>query len=78
MRQLQLEISGQEILTKDKAALRLNFYAQYKVVDIEKALLDSKDFEKQLYILIQLALREYVGTQSLDELLDNKKALPHT
>jgi len=75
MRQLQLEISGQEILTKDKAALRVNFYAQYKVTDIEKALLNSKDFEKQLYILIQLALREYVGTQTLDELLDNKEGI---
>lgn len=72
-RQLQLEISGQEMLTKDKAALRMNFYAQYKVIDIEKALVDNKDYEKQLYILIQLALRAYVGTQTLDELLDKKE-----
>lgn len=75
MRQLQLEVSGQEMLTKDKAALRLNFYAQYRVADSEKALLDSKDFEKQLYILMQLALREYVGTQTLDELLDSKEGI---
>lgn len=75
MRQLQLEIAGQEMLTKDKAALRVNFYAQYKVADAEKALLDSKDFEKQLYILMQLALREFIGTRTLDELLDNKDAV---
>ena len=75
MRQLQLEVSGQEILTRDKAALRVNFYAQYQVTDVEKALLDAKDFEKQLYILIQLALREFVGTLTLDELLDNKEAV---
>ncbi|HXR80497.1 MAG TPA: SPFH domain-containing protein, partial [Saprospiraceae bacterium] len=37
MRQQQLEINGQEILTKDKAALRINAWAQYKVADIEKA-----------------------------------------
>ena len=72
LRLQQLEVSGQEMLTKDKAGLRLNFFAQYKIVDIEKALLNSKDVEKQLYILMQLALREYVGTQTLDELLDNK------
>ncbi len=75
MRQLQAEVSGQEMLTKDKAALRLNFYAQYKVVDSKKALLDSKDFEKQLYTLMQLALREYVGTQTLDEILDSKEGI---
>lgn len=74
-RQLQLEISGQEILTKDKAALRLNFFTQYQVVDTEKALIENKDFEKQLYILIQLALREFVGTLTLDELLDNKQSV---
>jgi len=73
MRQLQLEISGQELLTKDKAAIRINFYTQYKVIDIEKALLDNKEYEKQLYILMQLALRTYVGRYTLDELLENKE-----
>lgn len=72
VRQLQLEVSGQEILTKDKATLRLNFYVQYQVADIEKALFRNKEYEKQLYILMQFALREYVGGFSLDELLDKK------
>src|SRR6185436_6340881 len=45
LRQLQLEVSGQEILTKDKAALRVNFYTQYKVNDIIKALIENKDYE---------------------------------
>ncbi|MFY0631669.1 MAG: slipin family protein [Flavobacteriaceae bacterium] len=73
LRQLQLEIAGQELLTKDKAAIRINFYTQYKVVDIEKALLENKDYEKQLYIAMQLVLRAYVGTYSLDELLERKE-----
>ena len=73
MRQMQLEIAGQELLTKDKATLRINFYTQYKVVDIEKALLGNKDYEKQLYILMQLALRIYVGGYTLDELLEKKE-----
>lgn len=73
LRQLQLEISGQELLTKDKAAIRINFYTQYKIIDIEKALLDNKDYEKQLYITMQLALRAYIGTYTLDELLENKE-----
>lgn len=75
LRQLQLEISGQEILTKDKASLRINFFAQYKVIDIVKALIENKDYEKQLYILLQLALREFIGTLSLDELLEKKESV---
>ncbi len=72
LRQLQLEIAGQELLTKDKAAIRINFYTQYKITDIEKALLENKDYEKQLYIAMQLVLRAYVGTYSFDELLERK------
>ncbi|MEM6698065.1 MAG: slipin family protein [Bacteroidota bacterium] len=75
MRAMQMEVSGQEILTKDKAALRVNFYLQYQIVDVEKALLETKDFAKQLYLLMQMAVREYVGTMSLDELLSKKEAI---
>jgi regulator of protease activity HflC (stomatin/prohibitin superfamily) len=75
LRQQQMEVSGQEILTRDKASLRVNFYGQYKVVDIVKALIDNKDFEKQLYMLMQLALREFIGTLSLDELLEKKESI---
>ena len=75
MRQLQLEVAGQEILTKDKASLRINFHVQYKVTDVMKVLMENKDVDKQLYILMQLALREYIGTLSLDELLEKKEVI---
>ncbi len=75
MRQQQLEISGQELLTKDKAGLRINFYVRYQVIDISKALVDNKDFEKQLYVLMQLALRAFVGSLTLDELLSKKDTI---
>ncbi len=75
MRQLQMEVSGQEILTKDKAPLRINFYSQYKVVNIVKTLVENKDAEKQLYVLMQLALREFIGMFTLDELLEQKSAI---
>lgn len=72
MRQMPLELNGQELLTKDKAALRLTYYAQYRVVNVEKALVESGNYQKQLYTVLQLALRAYVGTLTLDELLARK------
>lgn len=75
MRQQQLEVNGQEILTKDKAALRINAWAQYKVADIEKAVLQNKEYDKQLYVAFQLALREYVAGFSFDELLEKKDSI---
>jgi len=49
-RQQQLEVNGQEILTKDKAALRINAWAQYKVVDVEKALLQNGEYQSVVYL----------------------------
>lgn len=68
----QMEINGQEILTRDKAALRINAWARYQVTDIETALLRNKDYEKQLYVAFQLALREYIAGVGFDELLEKK------
>ena len=75
MRQQQLEVNGQEILTKDKAALRINAWALYKVTDIEKAVLQNKEYDKQLYVAFQLALRQYVAGYSFDELLEKKESI---
>jgi SPFH domain / Band 7 family len=75
-RQQAFEIPGQEILTKDKAQLRINFSVQYRVADIVKAVTESRDFDKQLYVLVQLALREWVGRLSFDELMESKNEIP--
>ncbi len=73
LRTNQLELSGQELLTKDKAAIRVNFQLEYKVVNSQKALLENVNFTKQLYSAGQLALREIIGVLSLDELLESKE-----
>lgn len=72
MRQQVVDLAGQEVLTKDKAQLRINFTVQYKVLDVVKALVDNKDFDRQLYVQTQMILREVVGRQTFDELMDNK------
>jgi len=75
VRQQQMEINGQEILTKDKAALRINAWAQYRVVDIEKTVMENKEYERQVYVSFQLALREYISGFSFDELLENRESM---
>lgn len=73
-RQLQLDMTGQEMMTEDKVTLRLNFVCQYRITDPLKAL-EIKSFEDQIYVLLQLVLREYVGTMKLDELLRTKQEI---
>ena len=74
-RLLDMEVVGQEILTKDKAGIRVNFSAQYKVIDIQKAVIDTKDYVKQLYTLLQLTMRSYLANLTLDQLLGTKDTI---
>ena len=73
LRKQSMEISGQELLTKDKAAIRVNFDLQYQITAVQKALLETKDVYKQLYLLMQMTIRTYIGTMTLDELLAKKE-----
>lgn len=75
IRQKQVELSGQELLTKDKATIRINLTAFYKVIDIIKAVIDNQSYENQIYSLLQLSLRTYVAKYTLDELLESKEEL---
>lgn len=70
-----VDVSGQEILTKDRVSLRINLSASYKVADPEIAALKLKDYVNFLYLELQLRLREAVGTKILDELLADKDTL---
>lgn len=67
-----LEVSGQELLSGDKITLRMNFTCQYKISDPVKVAVEFEDYDQQLYTTLQLALREYVSTRKLDELLAKK------
>lgn len=75
LRTQSIDLTGQEILTKDKCNIRINFNARYNVVDEEKALLENNDFKNQLYLTMQMALREYISSFTLDEILGNKSEI---
>lgn len=74
LRQQQLDMTGQEMMTEDKVTLRLNFVCQYKVTEPLRVL-GIKSFEDQIYIQLQLILREYIGSLKLDDLLRMKQEI---
>jgi regulator of protease activity HflC (stomatin/prohibitin superfamily) len=75
MRVRPVEVSGQEILTKDKVTLRVNVTAQFQVTDPVKATQSLSNYNDFLYQSIQFAIRDAVGTQMMDDLLANKDAM---
>ena len=75
MRDLVLDVAGQEIMTADKVTLRLNAVVTFRVSDPVKATTLVEDYRQALYREAQLALRSVVGTRELDVLLADKDAV---
>ncbi len=75
LRLTQLLITGQELLTSDKVALRISFVCHYRITDPVKIDREIDDFREQLHTAAQLAMRDYVGHRTLDEILEKKEEL---
>ena len=69
LRPQPLEVTAQEILTKDRVGIRVTLTAFYKVVDVAKAAAGAVDLAGVIYRLIQFAIREAVATRTLDDIL---------
>ena len=72
LRMQVLEVAGQEILTRDKVALRVNLNAGYRISDVLTAYARQAKPMDYLYKELQFGLRAAVGTRTLDELLEDK------
>jgi regulator of protease activity HflC (stomatin/prohibitin superfamily) len=75
LRMQAMEVQGQEILTKDKVSLRVNLAAQYQITDPVIARSKLVNIADYIYRELQFALRQAVGTRTLDMLLGDKDEL---
>ena len=75
LRPQAVEITAQEMLTKDRIALRVTLTAFRRIVDPERAVGTVPDVDAWLYRLVQFAIREAVASRTLDEVLSAKNAL---
>ncbi|HEY4408025.1 MAG TPA: slipin family protein [Xanthobacteraceae bacterium] len=75
LRPQAVEITAQEMLTKDRIALRVTLTAFRRIVDPERLAAAVADVDGWLYRLVQFAIREAVAARTLDEVLSAKNAL---
>jgi regulator of protease activity HflC (stomatin/prohibitin superfamily) len=75
VRERELTIKGQEILTADKVAIRVSILVQFRVVDPRAALHVVDDYSARLYSDVQLAARRSLASMSLEEILTNRNRL---
>src|SRR5262245_42608000 len=75
MRERELTIKGQEILTADKVALRVSIIVQFRVTDPRAAIHHVANYEERLYSDVQLAARRSLASMILEQILTNRNQL---
>ena len=75
LRVQSLEVSGQELLTRDKVSLRVNLAASLRVTDPVAARTKVVKYGDYVYRELQYGLRKAVSGKTLDELLGDKASL---
>ena len=75
VRERDLTLKGQEILTADKVAIRVSIIVQFRVVDPKAALHTVEDYADRLYSDVQLAARRSLASMTLEKILTDRNRL---
>ena len=75
IRERDLTIKGQEILTADKVAIRVSIIVQFKVMNPRAALHEVESYSDRIYSDVQLAARRSLASMTLEEILTNRNQL---
>ncbi|HJL00648.1 MAG TPA: slipin family protein [Polyangiaceae bacterium LLY-WYZ-15_(1-7)] len=75
LRERSLVIKGQEILTRDKVAIRVSLLVYFEVVDPVAAKHHVADYEARIYEDVQLAARRFLASRDLDAILSDRNEI---
>lgn len=70
-----ITIQGQDVLSSDGVTLKISLAAQFQVTDPHTAINKNANFRTSLYLSLQMALREIVGGEKIEALLDNRAGI---
>lgn len=70
-----VSITGQEVLSSDGVTLKVSLAANFEIVDADAAINRVQSFQEALYLELQLALREIIGSADIDTVLNSRNEL---
>lgn len=74
MREQEIQIQGQEVMTSDKVTLRLNLVVKWRIAEARKSMETQTSIHDALYSEAQLVARAYIASVSIDALLEGRNA----
>ncbi|MEM3609822.1 MAG: SPFH domain-containing protein, partial [Candidatus Anstonellales archaeon] len=78
MRTITIKIPRLECLTKDNVSIKITAVVYYKIIDIEKALLEVANVDYTVMQYAQTAMRDAIGKWELDKLLSERDTIGKT
>ena len=70
-----ITIPGQDVLSGDGVTLKVSLAAEFEVADPNVAVNKNANFRTSLYLSLQMALREIVGREKVDAILENRAGI---
>lgn len=70
-----ISVPGQEVLSADSVTLKVSVTARYEIVDPNLAVNKIENYAEAFYAIVQLALRDIIGSMKIDEVLEQRPAL---
>lgn len=65
-------VQGQDVLSADGVTLKISLAAEFQVADPHLAINKNASFQNSLYLTLQMAVREIVGKEKIDNLIENR------
>jgi regulator of protease activity HflC (stomatin/prohibitin superfamily) len=70
-----ITIQGQDVLSADGVMLKVSIAAEFQVADANVAINTVANYRGNLYLQLQMALREIIGKEKMDALLDDRRII---
>jgi regulator of protease activity HflC (stomatin/prohibitin superfamily) len=70
-----ITIQGQDVLSADGVTLKVSLAGEFQVADPNVAINKNANFRTALYLTLQMALREIVGNEKIDTLIENRAGI---
>lgn len=75
LRVATIDVSGQDIITKDNVPVSINAVVYFQVSNPEMAVLNVENFRQATTLLAQTLLRSVLGSHELDDMLSEREKL---
>jgi regulator of protease activity HflC (stomatin/prohibitin superfamily) len=75
MRPRFISVIGQELLSSDHIGVKISLAAKFQITDPYRAINSIDNYQEALYLELQLALREIVGSRKIDDLLEQRQEI---